>query len=308
LQDATAAVPSASCGSSTADPVVEGERTLTVGDVQRRYLLTVPDAHDGDTPLAVVFDFHGLMEGAEIHARMTDYSSLAREEGFVVVFPHGTGEPVHWNVNPGASANADLAYFDAVVDAIGSTLCIDESRIYATGLSNGAMFTSLLLCERAEVLAAAAPVAGLSDIEDCAPSRSVPIVAFHGTDDPILLFNGGVDVSAIPGLDSAAGASTTTRPPAELDGEGYPANVAAFAARNRCDPDPTDTELTAEVIHRTFDCPDGADVEFYIVVGGGHSWPSSEFSQSIGDIVGHTTFDVDATRDAWDFMSRFANA
>lgn len=305
---ATPAVPSAGCGSSTTDPVVEAERTLAVGDVERRYLLTVPNAHDGDAPLPVVFDFHGLMEGAEIHARMTEYSSSAEEEGFVVVFPHGTGERVQWNVSPDASANDDLTYFDAVVDEIGDTLCVDESRIYATGLSNGAMFTSLMLCERAEVLAAAAPVAGLTDIEGCAPSRAVPIVAFHGTDDPILLFNGGVDVSGIPGFDpQTGGGSTTTRPPADLDGEGYPANVAAFAARNGCDPEPTDTELTAEVIHRVFDCPDEADVEFYIVVGGGHSWPSSEFSRSIGDIIGHTTFDIDATRHGWDFMSRFAN-
>jgi poly(3-hydroxybutyrate) depolymerase len=83
--------------------------------------------------------------------------------------------------------------------------------------------------------------------------------------------------------------------------------VAAWAERNGCDPEPTDTDLSDEVIHRVHDCPDGADVEFEIVVDGGHAWPGSEFSRSIENVVGHTTFDVDATRDGWAFLSQFTN-
>ncbi len=296
---------SAGCGSSEVASVVEEQRTLDVGGTERRYLLTVPSTHDGREPLPIVFDFHGLMEGSEIHAGMTEYSTLAEEEGFVAVFAHGTGEPVRWNANPDADQNIDLAFFDALVEQLGSELCIDMARVYSTGLSNGAMFTSTLVCERADVLAAAAPVAGITFYDGCDPARPVPVVAFHGTEDPILLFNGGVDMSVIPGGDAGGGPATTAE--ADLDGEGYPAQVAALAESNGCDPSPIDTEVTAEVVHRVYDCPDGADVEFYIVIGGGHSWPGSEFSQSIADIVGYTTFDIDATRDAWEFMSRFTN-
>ena len=42
-----------------------------------------------------------------------------------------------------------------------------------------------------------------------------------------------------------------------------------------------------------------------IIEGGGHSWPSSEFSRNIETVVGPTTFDVDATRDSWEFLKRF---
>lgn len=302
---------SAGCGTEAEAPVVDAERTLTVDDVERRYLITVPSAHDDETPLPVVFDFHGLMEGAEIHAGMTAYSPVAEEEGFVVVYPHGTDDPIRWNTSADAP-NPDVAYFDAVLEQVASTLCIDEARVYATGLSNGAMFTSVLICERAEVLAAAAPVAGIMDVDACGQTRPVPIVSFHGSADPILLFNGGVDISALPGADDAdadevpdAVDPSDERPPVDLDGPGYPATVATFAERNGCDPDHTDSEISAEVIHRVYDCPEGADVEFYIVIDGGHTWPSSEFSQSIEAIVGPTTFDVDATRDAWEFMRRF---
>lgn len=301
-------VPSAGCGTSEAEAGVEVEHTLEVRGTERRYLLTTPSGHDGETPLPVVLDYHGLMEGAEVHSAMSQWSALAEAEGVVAVFPHGTGDPVRWDVSLDAEENDDLAYTDAMLAEIGEALCIDESRVYATGLSNGAMMTSVLLCARADVIAAAAPVAGLSDLEGCDPARPVPLVTYHGTADPILLFNGGVDTSAIPGGDddeAEEGATTTTQPEADLDGEGYPAATAAFADRNGCDDEPTDTEVSEEVVHRVYDCPEGADVEFYIVLGGGHSWPGSDFSKAIVDIVGPTTFDVDATADSWEFLQQF---
>ncbi len=82
---------------------------------------------------------------------------------------------------------------------------------------------------------------------------------------------------------------------------------ATWAERNGCDSF-TDTTLegtTDEVIHRVWDCPPGADVELYVVPAGGHSWPGSEFSQSIADIVGYTTFDLDASALGWEFFQRF---
>jgi polyhydroxybutyrate depolymerase len=300
--------PSAGCDSTTATVTVEAEHTLDVAGEQRRYLLTVPSAHAAGNPAPLVLDFHGLSEGADIHARMSEYSTFAEEAGIVVVFPHGTGTPVMWNPNP-VLPNKDLDYTDALLAEVSGTLCIDESRIYATGLSNGAMFSSLLACERSEVFAAVVPVAGVTDIKGCNPSRAVPLLSFHGTDDPILQFNGGVDLSMVPTLGGddtvAEPTTTTTRPPVDLDGPGYPAHLAAFAARNGCDAEPTDTDITDTVVHRVYSCPEGADVEFFVIRGGGHTWPGSEFSATIGDIVGVTSYDIDATRDGWEFLSRF---
>ncbi len=301
------AVGSAGCAPASGGAVTEAERTVTVDGVTRRYLLTVPTP-DATGPVPVVFDFHGLSEGADLHSKMSGYSELAQRDGFVVVFPDGTGDPKHWDVTPDNSTNSDLAFFDTLLEEVGNAACIDTNRVYATGLSNGAMFTSLLICERSEVIAAAVPVAGLTEFASCPGAEPVPVLTIHGTEDPILLFNGGVDLEAIPGFATGDPDSpTTTTAPADLDGDGYPAAVRALAADNGCEPEPTDTRLTAEVIHRVYECPPGADVEFYIVEGGGHSWPSSEFSRSIADIVGPTTFDIDGTVDGWEFMSQFTN-
>jgi polyhydroxybutyrate depolymerase len=62
------------------------------------------------------------------------------------------------------------------------------------------------------------------------------------------------------------------------------------------------------VTHRVYDCPDGADVEMYIVAGGGHAWPGSEFSKGVEQIIGPTTFDIDATDLIWEFFQRFRRA
>ncbi len=306
---ATAPVPSAGCGTSTAGASDKEQHDLTVAGVDRFYLLTTPTAHDGKTPLPLVVDFHGLAEGAQIHAGMTQFSELAKKEGFVVAFPNGTGTPVRWDANTTSNPNHDLEYVDQLLDEIGTSHCIDTSRIYATGLSYGAIMSSFLTCTRANRFAAVAPVAGITiPASGCTPSRPMPVLTFHGTADPILNFNGGVGDSLGGILKGNADESTppTTAKPADLNGPGYPAAAQAWAVRNGCQPDPTDTKVTDTVIHRVWSCPAGADVEFYIVEGGGHSWPGSEFSKSIGKIVGPTTFDINATDLIWQFFQRFA--
>jgi polyhydroxybutyrate depolymerase len=297
-----APAPSPGCGPSKVGALDAQRRTITVAGEERFYLLTTPPAHDGRTPLPLVLDFHGLGEGAQVHTQMSAFGALAKQEGFVVAFPHGTGTPVRWNVSPPPEPNPDLQFVDRLLEALGRDLCVDTSRVYSTGLSFGAIMTSFLACNRANRFAAIAPVAGITF---CGPERPIPVVTFHGTADPILRFNGGV--GAIPGISGPAtpSAATTTTAPADLDGEGYPATVAKWAARNGCDPTPTDTKVSDEVLHRVYRCPAGQDVEFYILTGGGHVWPGSEFSRSIESIVGYTTFDVTATKVAWEFFRRF---
>ncbi len=300
-----APVPSPGCGTSTVGAMEKQRQEVAAGGPDRWFLLTVPPAHDGRTPLPLVLDLHGLMEGAQIHTAMSGFSELATEEGFVVAFPNGTGNPVHWNANL-EEPNADLAYFDALLDQLGRQLCIDTSRVYSTGLSYGAIMTSTLACVRTDKLAAVAPVDGVQLPPGCNPSAKIPMLAMHGTADPLLPFNGGVG-GAVAGLlqGQLAETSPPTTAPYDLNGEGYPKNVAGWAAENGCDPTPKDTNVTPEVVRRVYSCPAGGDVEFWITIGGGHTWPGSEFSRSIGNLVGPTTFDYDASKTAWEFFRRF---
>ena len=298
--------PSPGCADPVTDEVTSMRVDLAVGDQERWYLLTTPPPTTD--PLPLVVDLHGLMEGAEIHSIMTQFGPLAQQDGFVVAFPHGSGDPVRWDADPAASPNADVDFLDAMIEQLGEQRCIDESRVYATGLSYGAIMSTFLGCERSDTFAAIAPIDGITIPEGCAPARPVPMLSSHGTEDPILLFNGGYgDIGGlVEGGEPPPATTTPVDADADLDGPGYPAAVAEWAELNGCDGEFTDTDVTDAVVHRVYDCPTDAAVEFYVVKGGGHSWPSSEFSSAIESIVGPTTFDIDATALAWEFFQRFS--
>ncbi len=300
---AAATRPSPGCAASAPAPVEDAQKhTLTVAGAERYYLLTTPPKAEAAVPLPLVVDLHGLSEGAETHTKMSMFGETGKAHGFVVATPHGQGQPVHWDASPASQPNHDVEFFDAFLDEIEARHCIDTSRVYATGLSYGAIMSSFLTCVRADRFAAVAPVAGITMHAGCQPSRPMPVITFHGTADPILKFNGGVDLSAIGG---GGNGTPTTTAPADLDGPGYPANTAGWAQRNGCQPKATDTKVSPSVIHRVYDCPDGAAVELYIIVGGGHAWPGSQFSKSIEKIVGPTTTEIDANDLIWAFFQRF---
>ncbi len=300
-------VPSAGCGTSSVREVTGERHELADG---RWYLLSTPADHDGATPLPVVLDFHGLSEGADIHALFSELGPYGQANGFVVVQPNGTGTPVAWNVSSDRTGNPDLVFVDAMLDQLEADLCVDTSRVYATGLSNGAFLSSVIACTMADRVAAVAPVAGLTWPPDCDPARPIPVIAFHGTADPILLFNGGVNGAALaPVIDPDAtttSAPPTTPPPIDLDGEGYPATAQRWATADGCTGKPTDTDLTDSVIERTWTCPAASPVEFVIVEGGGHSWPGSTFGPNIEGIVGHTDESISANDLIWKFFQRFS--
>ncbi len=282
--------------------MTDERRTVTSSGVERWYLLTVPPAHTGSQPLPLLVDFHGLTEGAVVHTRMSGFDQLAGPDGFVLATPNGTKDPVQWSVAP--TGNVDVTFVDDLVDQLGRQLCLDLSRVYATGLSNGAMFSSVLACQRSDRIAAIAPVAGVIYPEGCQTARPVPVLALHGTADPILHFNGGAgDLSGM--LSGRTDASGVSVPPADIDGAGYPENVRKWAAHNGCRPEPTDTRPVTGVILRTYDCPAGAAVVFYVIEGGGHSWPGSAFSEQVADVIGATNMDLHASQVIWQFLSRF---
>jgi polyhydroxybutyrate depolymerase len=300
-------VASSGCSRPAAAAVTEQRQNLTVDGVARWYLLTTPAPSRKPKPLPVVVDIHGLGEGASIEAATTQFSPKAQADDFIAVFPEGTGSPVGWDIDPSTRAhpNHDIDYMNALLDNLEAHQCVDESRIYSTGLSDGALLTSLLACTMANRFAAFAPVAGVVLNTPCHPGRRVPIVAFHGTADPILYFNGGVGTATLNNALSGGKAAVPPLPPVNLHGKGYPANVQAWAVKDGCNPRSTDRHVSPHVILRTYRCPPTVAVEFYIVVGGGHAWPGSKISAALKSITGPSTFEVNATDIIWKFFQQY---
>ncbi|MEJ7724001.1 MAG: PHB depolymerase family esterase [Ilumatobacteraceae bacterium] len=299
------AVASSGCGTSPVRAVLDQREVIDVDGVERWFLLSTPPEHDGQAPLPLVLDFHGLSEGAEVHGLTSEMPAYAQEHGFVAVLPQGSGEPVRWAVEPDAENNPDLRFVTRLLDRLEQRLCIDTSRVYATGFSNGAFLSSSIACALPDRFAAVAPIAGANILCD-GFERPMPVFAVHGTVDPILVFNGGANLESVPGVDlTASSGKPQELPPADLEGAGYPENMMRWARFNGCARVPTEKSVADDLLMRRWDCPDGADVEFVIVLGGGHSWPGSEFTESIESIVGPTTMNLDATDAMWRFFSRF---
>lgn len=307
---AVAAKPSPGCATAGAQPaVLQDQRTVDVDGTPRQYLLTLPPS--GDKPRPLVLDFHGLAEGMQVHAEESQFGPLAQKDGFVVVQPNGTGSPLMWDTSTDLATNKDLKFITTLLHTLASEHCIDETRIYSTGLSMGAFMTSTLTCAMSDRMAGAAPVAGVQMADRCEQSRPVPILAFHGTQDPILFFNGGIGLDRLKGVLPGAGGdqgtttSTTTTAPPDVNGAGYPETVRKWAKRYDCGVNPTDTKPSQHVTVRSYRCPAGVAVDFAIVDGGGHSWPGSQFDKQIASIVGPTNYEVNASELIWKFFRRF---
>ena len=297
--------PSAGCGSSA---VGAGEEKVTLrsGGVERWYLRHVPPAHDGTTPVPVVVDLHGYSEGAEVHALVSGLGPYGDQKGFVTVTPNGPGlGPVPlWDPTPGGP---DQVFLERVLDDVEAALCVDTARMFVTGLSNGAMMTSTLACELSDRFAAAAPVAGVTEVEDCDADRPVPVVAFHGTDDGFLSYDGGFgpQAASLPSPDGRGTLGDMADLPVDPNGPPVPEVMAEWAHRNGCaDTGPEDQAVADDVTVLSFDCHAGAETELYRVDGGGHSWPGSELLANVETIVGHPTMSISANEVMWEFFEQ----
>lgn len=292
--------PSAACNRPDSGPPQSGTsvRTLVSGGQERCYLLHVPSGGLASEPVPLVLSLHGLAERPQYHELMTGWNKIADDERFVVVYPQGTGRPLRWNSSSASGAGVDDVQFlrDLVADVEG-LVSIDRQRVYVNGLSNGGAMTHRLACEAADLVAAAgmvaAPVGELPG--GCSPSRPVPIIAFHGTADPLVDYQ-GYSTSESSSLERLG---LSRVPFSYLPA---PQWAADWAARNGCAPEPKIIPPAGDTSGVRYTvCNGGVEVVFYTIDGGGHTWPGG----TPIPLVGKTSQDIDAGETMWQFFTRF---
>ena len=264
---------------------------LTSSGETRRYLLHVPKNLDTSQPVPLVITIHGFAQWPANQMNVSQWNSIADREGFIVVYPSGTGFPKRWQAFPQQpdDPSKDVVFINNLIDALSAQYNIDPARIYVNGLSNGGGMTFLLGCELSDRIAATGTVAGafVLPIEQCKPSRPVPLIAFHGTADPIVPFHGGPS----EGFD--------------LPFPDIPQWIGHRAELNGCD-------ITPEVITpigkvsgvRYTGCMANAAVVFYTIEGGGHTWPGGNPLPKW--ITGVTNMDISASETMWEFFQQYS--
>ncbi|RJQ76741.1 poly(3-hydroxybutyrate) depolymerase [Pseudonocardiaceae bacterium YIM PH 21723] len=279
---ASAAQPTLPTGCGQAPPVRPGttERfTLGSGGTEREYLLHVPDGYQRDKPSPVILAFHGAGGTDTVLEAFSDLSTLDA----IVLYPQGLkgSEGTAWQGAPYASSADDVRFVQDLLDRTETDLCVDTTRIFATGKSNGGGFTALLACRLADRIAAFAPVAGAyypGTTQGCESSPPVPMLEFHGTEDAVIHYEGGV-----------------------RHGARYPAIgdwLTTWTEKDHCSAG-KERRVAEDVVELEWsDCVAGAEVRHYRVEGGGHTWPGATQDSGSGD----TTQSISATKTIWRFF------
>ncbi len=238
---------------------VDTAGVLPFGGLDRTYQLHIPAGVDH--PAGLVINLHGAGMTGSAQASATNYNAAADQHGFAVVYPDGID--MSWADGRGASVPDrqgvdDVGFLVALAGRLTRDYGIAPGHVFATGLSAGAFMANRLACQRPDVVAAIAPVAGsLGSGVSCAPSRPVSVFATNGVTDPVVPFNGG-------GMVGRGGPSDIVAPPV-LAGR--------WRELDRCPAAPVDDAVTPDV-HRftAAGCADGTEVVFVQVNGGGHEW------------------------------------
>src|SRR4051812_18987499 len=159
---------------------------LTVDGERHQALLHIP--RGGRGPLPLVLAFHGAGDSPRFTATYFGLTPIANREHFAVLYPQASHN-TFWQLSP--SQHEDVDAVRALLDRMAAMSCIDSTRVYATGASNGGGFAARVGCELADRMAAIAPVAGgYSALGPCAPSRPLPVLEIHGTRDQVVPYGG----------------------------------------------------------------------------------------------------------------------
>jgi len=268
-------------GQASAQPASGfSDHTLTSAGSQRQYLLYLPQ-HRPAGSLPLVFSFHGSGGYPQNQVDTSHFEALAEEHGFIAVFPAGAFTNSltarSWNANVEAGVD-DVQFVRDLIEDVAGMVAVDRKRIYTSGFSGGARISSRLACELSDVLAAAAPVAGLQYPDGCIPKRPVPVIAFHAEDDPVNTYEQTED----------------SRPYWRM---GVETALDKWRQANGCSLANSDSQVAYGVREYTWDdCGGDSEIRFYQTSTGGHTWPGAAQRGAVQDI--------NASELIWAFFSR----
>lgn len=278
---------------------------LEVDGLKRTFEYYVPPSYTGDKTVPLLLSFHGAGSSGKGQMRLTNFDELAEKEGFIAVFPDstamkdgkiipreeddtgfdpGSGVDKSWKINH--SQVNDVAFTSAILDYFEKHYNIDANRVYATGMSSGALFSSHLAVTLPERIAGIGLVTGQMTETTAAitPKKPKTVVMIMGDEDPLY----------------------QQRPPTILSNE---ETIDFWLKANQITTEPDFAYLpqTAEnddtKIGRTRyrGGKNNTEVIYYLVEGGGHTWPGGP--QYLPEsVIGKTSRHMNASEVLWEHL------
>lgn len=260
------------------------------GGITRTYSFYVPASYVPGNAVPMVIGLHGTGSNGNQFAQYRDFRPIADTANFIMVHPDGSTllGLTFWNYdNILGSTVDDVGFLEALIDTISAYYTINQNRIYCTGMSNGSFMCYSLACQ-SDRFAAMAGVTGSMSVNmynNCNPSRPIPTMHIHGTNDGTNPYLGNSTMKAIEDV------------------------TLFWVNRNNCSLTPSitsvpdiDTNDGATADHYFYgNGTNGHTVELFKVNGGEHTWPGSPMPAS-SDI---TCMDFDARKEIWRFFSQY---
>lgn len=256
------------------------DETMSYDNLQREYLLYVPENYTGKEPLPLVFSLHGAGGTKESQYDLSQFYLLADRENFILVTPQATSalgnNLTFWNQQNDPNRADDVGFINALIDEVASKYNIDLDRVFLAGSSNGAFMALEVTCQLNHRIAATVAVKGYmspDQINNCNPSKPTPILQMHGNEDPLVPYDG-----VLPTLKYWAEFNQT---------EPLPILV------NLPDSDPDNGNTVVSYLYSNG--TNGVEIEHLEVIGGRHDW----FGEP------GTDYDINASEKAWEFFKKF---
>jgi polyhydroxybutyrate depolymerase len=288
--------------------VTPGDHSASIehDGLTRTFKYHVPSSWTYGAEQPLVFALHGGGGSSDDMITLTEggFDLLSEVDGFIVVYPDAYDK--NWNDGRGLDCYDsmlydvdDVGFILALIEYFDDRANIDRSRVYSTGVSNGSFMSYRLAIEASDSFAAIAPVVGLmtENLWVLTPQAPVPVCIMVGLEDPCLPAEGGYITSAMwgtTGLGSVVSAAST---------------VDFWVAHNGCNPSPTVTPLPdvspddGTLVTR-FDyanTANGAQVVYYEITGGGHTWPNG-WGDHLEWLFGNICEDMDGNTVIWSFF------
>jgi polyhydroxybutyrate depolymerase len=220
----------------------------------------------------LLIDFHGHGGNGNNALRAHGFEPLAQEHGFVLVAPTGTIQRIGlrgWSTGAPSRDTGnvnDTEFVSDLIDEVARLACIDTTRVWAAGHSNGGGMVTVLACGLPNKIAAFASLAGAVYNTACSPGGAVPLIEIHGLADTVVPYDGNA-TRAIPDV------------------------LHARAELNGCTDRADAPEPNAKATRYTWTCPSGSPLVHIAIPGQGHSWPEPAT--------------IDAAQVIYDFVSQF---
>jgi polyhydroxybutyrate depolymerase len=275
----------------------------------RSYWIHVPPSYDGSKAVPLVIVLHGATPfdlkdplgffRSNWQENYSEFSEKADEEGFIVVYPNAKLILLHlkYEYDPEYypawiyKFTDDVGFIRDLINKMEHEYTINSSRIYVTGFSSGGMMSYSIGAYLSDIVAAIAPVAGTIGMRWSGdepyyyiptPANPVSVIAFHGTNDSDISYNGSLFVVSVN------------------------KSISFWVEHNRCNPVPEiNTSASGKIIRKIYtNGENGTEVVLYTTVGGNHWWPGNHWTSSPGyPFLIDTIQEISATELIWEFFA-----